>query len=157
MTRLIATLLLSTLAGIARADCSVSQLSGNYAFFVSWIDAGREGFMSGKMELSAGGRAVLRGARLSYKDNSGLVLREGFATGKFGVAAMCTGYLEIEFTDRDADAKIASLTGDIVVSGSRVDPDIQGASRLTIKALPPSLQVIRTDLLGRLSMRRSSF
>ena len=141
----------------ASAECTTSQISGDYSALVNWEDAGTDGFITGILEIRAGGGAVLRGARLTYLDGANLVERVGSAVGRIGVARQCTGFLELSFTDRDSDSEVAIINGNVLISGNQVRPGIGGSAVIDIKNPAPNNVFVRRDLLGQLSIQKSDF
>ena len=145
------------IASAASATCSVAQLAGNYSALLSWIDSGREGFITGMLEVKPGGGAVLRGASLTYLDGTQLVQREGSAVGRLGIARQCTGTLDLKFNDRASNSEVALISGSVSVAGGRTNPSLQGSMIVDIKNPAPNNVFVRRNLLGRLNLDKIGF
>lgn len=156
MNRWIFAIFLLVTAGNAHAACSVPQIAGDYALMLTWLDSGREGFISGKLELSGGGRAVLRGAKMIYFDGSSLITRDGFATGQIGVAPQCTGYLELNFVHRDSNSTVAIIDGPLVAAGDRSSVSMTGMASLAIRNPAPNNVTIKSNLLARMTVQKAN-
>ena len=154
MNRWIFAILLLVATGNAHAACSVPQIAGDYALMLTWLDSGREGFISGRLELSAGGRAVLRGAKMTYVDGSSLITRDGSATGKIGMAPQCTGYLELTFVHRDSNSQVAAIDGSLVAAGDRSSVSMTGMASVAIRNPAPNNVTIKSNLLASMTMQR---
>ena len=138
------------------AECGTPQIAGDFALSSEWIYQGRDAYMTGKLEVSPGGRAVLRGGRLIYQDGDELVLRVGSAVGKIGVAPQCTAVLTLTFDERSTASEVANLEGNLVVSGDRALPVIVGTSLISIKQ-PGLNNYYARDLLGAVVLRGIRF
>ena len=144
-------------ASTVSADCTTSNISGNYSALFTWEGDGADGFITGALEIRSGGGVVLRGARLTYRDGSNLVERVGSAVGRIGVARQCTGFMELSFTDRDSDSEVGIINGSIVVSGNRLRPQIDGSAVIDLKDPAPTNVFVYRDLLGRLTIQKTDF
>lgn len=156
-TKILILLLMTMIGNAAHASCSTAQIAGDYALMLNWSDAGQDGFISGRLEINTGGRAVLRGAQLTYKDGASLIKREGSATGKIGVAPLCIGKLELSFVHRASNSEVANVSTTLVVGGDRFAPLIQGAAAIDIKNPAPSNVYFKRNLLGQLSLQKTNF
>ena len=156
-TQLLVLALMALMGNVAHAACSMAQIAGDYALMINWSDAGQDGFISGKLEVNTGGRAVLRGAQLTYKEGASLVNREGSATGRIGVAPLCIGELDLSFVHRASNSEVAEISTTLVVGGDRLSPSIQGAAAIDIKDPAPNNVYTKRNLLGRLSLQKTSF
>lgn len=115
------------------ADCSTPLVAGDYSMEMEWRDSFDGGHLLGKLELGASGNAVLRGARLLYKNSFGRVTEvEGFARGQFGMAQMCTGFLNLSLTERSSNSVVGEIETYIVASGDRVDTNLSGFGSASI-------------------------
>ena len=155
--RLLVLVLMAVIGNVTHAACNTAQIAGDYALMINWSDAGQDGFISGKLEINTGGRAVLRGAQLTYKDGASLIKREGFATGKIGVAPLCIGELELSFAHRASNSEVAKISTTLVVGGDRFSPSIQGAAAIDIKNPAPNNVSYKRNLLGQVSLQKTNF
>ena len=137
----------------ASAACNLPLIAGEYSLFLKWDDTGYEGAVVGKLDVASGGRAVLRGAKLTYRNQYGnLTNREGSAVGRMGIAPQCTGVLELSLTDRNLEAEVAVVSANFAISGGRVDTTMSGLANVDIKL--PGDQVLKSKLLGSLILQR---
>lgn len=156
-TKILILLIMTMIGNTAYAACSTAQIAGDYALMINWSDAGQDGFISGKLEINTGGRAVLRGAQLTYKDGASLINREGSATGKIGVAPLCIGELQLSFVHRESNSEVANISTTLVVGGDRFAPLIQGAAAIDIKNPAPNNVSYKRNLLGQMSLQKTNF
>ena len=153
MTRVAVALILFLSSMHVGAACNLPLISGEYSLFLKWDDPTYEGAIVGKLEIASGGRSVLRGAKLIYRDRFGkLINREGSAVGRMGVAPQCTGFLELSMTDRDLASEVAVISAEVVIAGGRSTTQISGIAQADIKG--PGNQIVVSNLLAPVRLEK---
>ena len=124
-------LLLVTTSAVATADCSESDINGDFALTLTTAAPdSANNTATAVLVFDGAGRVELKKLRVPVEESNGgtFYVFKGYGKGRYTVNAVCTG--NIAFTVRDSVEReaVAVVSAQVVVSGSRSNPTITGSA-----------------------------
>ena len=124
-------LLLVTASAVAAADCSESDINGDFALTLNTTapDSANDA-VTGVLVFDGAGKVQLKQLRvpIANSDGASFYIFKGYGSGRYSINAICTG--NIRFTVRDSAEReaVAVVSAQVLLSGNRSSPSITGSA-----------------------------
>ena len=123
-------LLLITASAVAAADCSESDINGDFALtLTTTAPDSADNMATAVLVFDGAGKVELKQLRVPVEESGGtFYVFKGYGKGRYSINAICTG--NIRFTVRDSAEReaVAVVSAQVLVSGNRSSPSITGSA-----------------------------
>ena len=123
-------LLLITASAVAAADCSESDINGDFALtLTTTAPDSADNMATAVLVFDGAGKVELKQLRVPVEESGGtFYVFKGYGKGRYSINAICTG--NIRFTVRDSAEReaVAVISAQILVSGNRSNPTMTGSA-----------------------------
>ncbi len=124
-------LLLVFTSAVAAADCSESDISGDFALTLNTtVPDGANDTVTGVLVFDGTGKVQLKQLRvpIAKSDGASFYIFKGYGSGRYTINAICTGNIRFTVLESAEREAVAVISAQVLVSGNRSSPSIMGSA-----------------------------